>query len=244
MNKRFAIGDIHGSYKALLQCIDKSGIDKDLDTLIVLGDVADGWAYVKECVDELLTFKNLIIIRGNHDQWFMDYAKTGIHNQSWLKQGGEATLKSYKYRKDFIDEHVDKYFNKSLIYYCDSKNNLFVHGGINWTLSIDKQSLDDLMWDRHMYQTALQWESYNLIQPDKSKMYFKNYNKIFIGHTSTEANMGWKYNAGTIPVFASNVVNLDTGAGWSGKLTIMDIDTYEWWQSDIVKELYPGEFGR
>jgi len=36
---------------------------------------------------------------------------------------------------------------------------------------------------------------------------------------------------------------MDTGAGWSGKLTIMDIDTNEFWQSDVVKDLYP-EGGR
>lgn len=41
-----------------------------------------------------------------------------------------------------------------------------------------------------------------------------------------------------------NVWNIDTGAGWSGKLTIMDIDTKEYWQSDFVKELYPDEKGR
>lgn len=29
-----------------------------------------------------------------------------------------------------------------------------------------------------------------------------------------------------------------------GKLTIMDLDTQEYWQSDLVKELYPNEKGR
>ena len=28
------------------------------------------------------------------------------------------------------------------------------------------------------------------------------------------------------------------------KLTIMDLDTQEYWQSDLVKELYPNEKGR
>lgn len=41
-----------------------------------------------------------------------------------------------------------------------------------------------------------------------------------------------------------NVWNLDTGSGFSGKLTIMDIDTKEFWQSDFVRELYPNENGR
>jgi len=37
------------------------------------------------------------------------------------------------------------------------------------------------------------------------------------------------------------VWDLDTGAGWSGKLTIMmDIDTKEYWQSELSKDLYGG----
>jgi serine/threonine protein phosphatase 1 len=41
-----------------------------------------------------------------------------------------------------------------------------------------------------------------------------------------------------------NVWNIDTGAAFTGKLTIMDIDTRQFWQSDPVKNLYPGETGR
>ena len=43
---------------------------------------------------------------------------------------------------------------------------------------------------------------------------------------------------------AGNIFNLDTGAGWDGKLTIMDIDTLRYWQSDNVKTLYKDERGR
>ena len=35
---------------------------------------------------------------------------------------------------------------------------------------------------------------------------------------------------------------MDTGAGWHGLLSAMDIDTKEIWQSDIVKRIYPDEF--
>ena len=37
--KTFVIGDIHGAYKALLQCFERSGFDYEKDHLIVLGDV-------------------------------------------------------------------------------------------------------------------------------------------------------------------------------------------------------------
>jgi serine/threonine protein phosphatase 1 len=37
---------------------------------------------------------------------------------------------------------------------------------------------------------------------------------------------------------------MDTGAGWSGKLSMMNIDTKEIFMSDPVPELYPGVKGR
>ncbi|MBM3246586.1 MAG: hypothetical protein FJZ13_04585, partial [Candidatus Omnitrophica bacterium] len=39
------------------------------------------------------------------------------------------------------------------------------------------------------------------------------------------------------PIHVCNVWNIDTGAGWSGKLTIMDVDTKEYWQSDLSPDL-------
>ena len=36
------MGDIHGNYRGLLQCLEKSNFDYDNDKLIQLGDVVDG----------------------------------------------------------------------------------------------------------------------------------------------------------------------------------------------------------
>jgi serine/threonine protein phosphatase 1 len=47
-----------------------------------------------------------------------------------------------------------------------------------------------------------------------------------------------------LPLRYCEVTDLDTGGGWEGKLTIMDLDTREFWQSDFVYTLYPEEKGR
>ena len=59
-----------------------------------------------------------------------------------------------------------------------------------------------------------------------------HFNKIYIGHTST---LMWKIEQ---PIVAANVVNIDTGAGWGGRLSMIDIDSDELFQSDKVTELY------
>lgn len=95
MNKTYVIGDIHGAYKALLQCLERSDFDYENDTLIQLGDVCDGWSETYECVEELLKIKNLIPIRGNHDAILLEWMSKGQHPWSWL-QGGYGTKKSLK----------------------------------------------------------------------------------------------------------------------------------------------------
>ena len=84
--KTFTIGDTHGNYRALKQCLERSNFDYENDTLIHLGDICDGWVYVYECVEELLKIKNLIPIKGNHDDWFLQWINTGIHPDGW-RQG-------------------------------------------------------------------------------------------------------------------------------------------------------------
>ena len=60
----------------------------------------------------------------------------------------------------------------------------------------------------------------------------------YIGHTPT-----LYYNV-DVPMQGCNVWNIDTGAAFTGRLSIMDIDTKQFCQSEVVKNLYPGEKGR
>ena len=49
--RTLVLGDMHGAKEALLQVLSLSKFDNELDRLIFLGDVADGWHEVPECVD-------------------------------------------------------------------------------------------------------------------------------------------------------------------------------------------------
>jgi len=46
------------------------------------------------------------------------------------------------------------------------------------------------------------------------------------------------------PTNFANVWNVDTGAAFRGKLSMLDVDSKEIWQSEAVFKLYPNEFGR
>ncbi|MDP2943458.1 MAG: metallophosphoesterase, partial [Candidatus Omnitrophota bacterium] len=72
--KTCAVGDIHGAYKALVQCFERSKFDYQKDRLIVMGDVCDGYPDVLQCIDELLKVKHHDLVIGNHDMWALDWA--------------------------------------------------------------------------------------------------------------------------------------------------------------------------
>lgn len=237
---RFTIGDIHGRKEALLQCLERSNFDKENDLLIVLGDVCDGGYNTYECVEILLTIKNVIYIIGNHDEWFLDHIKSGWSKNLWLNQGGKYTIKSYggevepntrgfggetEPTKDVSlpDSHRD-FFNNGLYHYI-LDNMVFVHGGFNPMIKLDKNSKEKLLWDRDLIETAREKPIYrnDKLPIDKSVVW----DKVFVGHTTTET-----FGYATVPLKFNNLWMVDTGAGWTGKLTIMNIDTEEYWQSD------------
>ena len=64
------------------------------------------------------------------------------------------------------------------------------------------------------------------------------FHEIFIGHTPVT------YLGHTRPLHVLNVWAIDTGAAFKGRLTVLDADTKQFWQSDPLPELYPGERGR
>lgn len=240
--RTLVIGDIHGAYRALIQCLDRSGFDKKKDRLICLGDVADGWSEVVDSVEELMTIENLIYVLGNHDNWLRNWLKFGTSEYMWLSQGGQASVASYlrAFEQDGteVGKKHEEFFNKSVFHFVDEENRLFVHGGFQWKYPIEDTDPYQRMWDRHLFETAVYWE---LMSKRTQEPAFKVelYKEIFIGHTTTSYQ--W---TDVKPVHVSNVWNLDQGAGWEGKLTIMDVDTKEYWQSDDVKNLYPDEKGR
>jgi len=242
--RRLVVGDIHGAHRALLQVFDKSGFRYDKDQLVCIGDVADGWSEVPECFDELLAVKDLIYILGNHDEWLYNWFVFEQELPIWVVQGGRQSIDAYNKYKGNRDLH-EMLLKHALPYYVMEEveegigwKKLFVHGGYDWHRSIDETSVMDLTWDRHLWETALFWKQ---VEPACYKCKVQDYDEVFIGHTST---VNKTYGNSLKPVHASNVWNIDQGAGWEGKLTLMDIDTKEYWQSDLVTELYPEEKGR
>jgi len=247
--RTFIMGDVHGGYKAMKQCLERSSFNYDTDLLIQLGDIADGHDQVYECVEELLTIKNLVVLKGNHDEWFFEFMQTGYHPDQW-RQGGAATVKSYLRligKETLIQRSGEGYktalnpgdipgthqnfFRQQHLYYIDESNNCFVHAGFDRHQPFKGQRLENYFWDRTLWMSALSYKKeiqggrknkFNILTP---------FNEIFIGHTST---IQWNTDQ---PMHAANIWNLDTGGGHGGRLTIMEAQTKTYWQSDPIDSI-------
>ncbi|MCX6172820.1 MAG: metallophosphoesterase family protein [Flavobacterium sp.] len=244
MSRVLVIGDIHGGLRALHQIVERAKVTKK-DTLIFLGDYVDGWSESPQVIDYLIHLskkQNCIFIRGNHDELLLDWLTENTKNfdeKTWFKHGGEATITAYSsISEETKKEHI-QFLTSLQNYYLDSKNRLFIHAGFTNMNGITYEYFPKLFyWDRTLWETALSMDSSISKESFLYPKRFTLYSEIYIGHTPVT-----KIEK-TIPIQKACVWNIDTGAAFNGPLTIMDIETKEFWQSEPLKDLYFNEKGR
>lgn len=137
---------------------------------------------------------------------------------------------------DVPQSHRDLFLNMKL-HHSDFKNNFFVHGGFDRNQYIDYLTFanpTDFYWNRSLWEKALCFQDNG---EDNDFFIAENFKQIFIGHSCT-----LKWDQTSTPMHAAKKIwNVDTGAGWYGRLTFMDVDTFEYWQSDTCKEIFKDE---
>lgn len=235
------IGDIHGAYRALKQVLERAGLQPN-DKLIFLGDYVDGWSESAQTIEYLIALDekyDCLFIRGNHDTWCEDWLRRTHANETWLQHGGKSTVQSYgDYDEEKWLKHLD-FFESMQNYHIDENNNLFIHAGFSSMHGPEKETYaSNYSWDRTLWEMALIMDPRLEKDARSYPKRLKLFNEIFIGHTPTI-----NYDVDT-PMHAVNVWNVDTGAAFYGKLSVLDLETKQFWQSDVVRTLYPGETGR
>lgn len=177
--------------------------DADKDLLVFLGDYIDRGPDSKEVVDYLINLKsrqtNMVCLLGNHEKMFMDYLTDGKEKWGFLMNGGVETLKSYN-----IDENDSKkvlpkehhaFFN-SLRPYYETEDYIFVHAGLRAGIPLSEQKAEDLIWIRREFIES----NYNF-----GKL-------VIFAHTPLDK-----------PLVAPTKIGIDTGAGYDGKLTALEL---------------------
>lgn len=241
MGRTIVFGDIHGGYKALKQLTGIPEISSAA-RFIFLGDYVDGWSQSFEVIDLLLALQeryDCIFIKGNHDAWCEEWLDTGYADETWLMHGGQATVASYANRSAVQKEAHLVFFKHTRNYFIDEENRLFIHAGFASQRGPRYERYSgSYSWDRTLWEMALALDGRILSDSPLYPKRLKLFREIYIGHTPT------LYIGRFEPVQAANVWNIDTGAAFMGKLSALDIDSKECWQSDALYTLYEGERGR
>ena len=236
--RTLVIGDIHGGLKGLVQALNSAEI-KDEDHLIFMGDYVDGWSEAAQVIQFLIDLSkkiNCVFVRGNHDVWCEEWLATGEVNPKWYMHGGKETLASYEsFSKEQKVAHL-QFFENTKNYHLDAENRLFLHAGFTSQHGVTGEALEENFYkDRTLWEMAVAMDKNIAKDALNYPKRLKKYTEIYIGHTPT-TNFGQ-----TVPMNVENVWNVDTGATVKGKLTIMDINTKEFVQSDYLSSLYPDE---
>lgn len=169
MSRKIIISDIHGCLDEFNRLLNLVNYSEQQDQLLLLGDYVDRGPQSKEVVEavmKLAELPNVIVLRGNHDQRFVDLIKHNSEElyKKFVDHGGIDTIKSYTQR-DYNTSNIEQCiahiqqnyhshisFLESLPLYYEDHNHIYVHAGINPNIENWKQqSAYDFMYLKEQF---------------------------------------------------------------------------------------------
>jgi serine/threonine protein phosphatase 1 len=191
------------------------------DLIVTLGDYVDRGPDSARVIDRLIHLSSthqLIPLRGNHEEMMMAARDSVEALEFWERCGGRTALDSYcagdafpslarvpDAHWAFLDHHCHDLYQTA--------DHFFVHGGVDATLPLDKQS-----------PFILHWEKFPPPRPHVSGK------TMICGHTTQTGN-----TPGSLP----HAICLDTGAGFGGWLSCLELSTGRVWQASeagVIRE--------
>lgn len=100
--KTFVIGDVHGRRQQLRAILDHIPRDANVDSLVLLGDLIDRGEDAPGVIEEVIAARReddgggrVVLLRGNHEQMFLDFLEE--KSDFWLTHitGCERTFEQY-----------------------------------------------------------------------------------------------------------------------------------------------------
>lgn len=215
-----AIGDIHGHFERFHSAYAKMHFEPADDLLVFLGDYIDRGPSVRrtlEFVMKLAVEKNVVLLRGNHEQMMLDYFLGGATGESWLMNGGKETmaeLLAWEKESPGAVARVLAFLRGLPLSHSieqDGQRYFFAHAGVRPGIALEKQRAEDLLWIRE--------EFYRHYAGDAI---------VVAGHTPTLF-----LDAKAKPLFINKrIILVDTGSYFpDGHISIVDVLSRRFWQN-------------
>ena len=208
-----ALGDVHGC-KTALDAVLRAGELQAGDTLVSLGDYVDRGPDsrgVLEAMIEYFELGLLIPLRGNHELMMLRARDSLGEERFWKQYGGAAALASYapSERRGRLTDVPDRHW-QFLATDCrdwyETDEYIFAHAGVEPRYALEDQIEGDLFWrglkDRGVHRSG---------------------KTVICGHS---------VQASGRPADLGHTICIDTGSYCGGWLTLLDVNTRNYWQAN------------
>ena len=225
----YAVSDIHGCYDKYVDLLHKIGFGPN-DTLYVLGDVIDRGPDGFKILLDMARRPNVINLMGNHEAMAvqaLSHILCAVQHGSgsalseeaeedvelWFYNGGELSLSDFLWLNEEETQTVWDYMTELPLYQevtAGGQQFVLVHGGLeNFSPDrpLDNYEPDEILWCRP--------ESDTTYYPDKY---------VVFGHTPVQL---LKAGAPAKIYRRDNLIDIDCGCVFSGKLGCLCLDTME-----------------
>ncbi|WP_277268385.1 metallophosphoesterase [Pantoea septica] len=200
----WAVGDLHGCHRLLMNRLDEVGFKPSCDLLISVGDLIDRGPDNAECL-ELLQMPWFRAVRGNHEQMAIDGLGAG-DVANWMANGGD-----WYFRQDLDKEiltralmELVKHLPHVIELQTRDRRVVIAHADYPAAHYAFGQQLSNhqVIWNRDRISDALDGKSTSITGAD-----------LFVfGHSPVNR-----------PARFSNQLYIDTGAVFCGNLTLIQL---------------------
>lgn len=201
----FVVGDLHGSYDALMEKLSNLVFNKKKDLLISVGDLIDRGKQNVECL-ALVSEPWFRAVKGNHDEMAIQAVKNPNFQsvQNWVYNGG-----SWYYDEDVNQENVENYLIEKidqLPYIIEVE----LKGGRKAVICHADYPENEYRFNKDVDTFDVVWSRRRLQMKDQTEIKGANY--FIFGHTVQKDVLK-----------VANRYYIDTGKVFGGKLTILDL---------------------
>lgn len=213
----YVCSDLHGCAIEFFDLLDLIKFSES-DTLYIIGDIFDRGPDPLIIYDFIKDKENIIFIRGNHEQFFIDFCESVTDDNLeescdiWLANGGGVTLSAIINRDKEYYTELYAYLKKSP-YIKKVQDYILVHAGLELPAGYENMKLDEIV--SHQSEYSLLWDR-TFIESDD---YIKDIT-VIVGHTPTEYINPGQYNI----IHKKGKILIDCGLVYGGKLGCLRLD--------------------